>query len=89
MSRRKVRNGTIDQTTGGLKNKDLFYKNGRIKSKKASKSMKIRIRKERNTIKPNELSKQALKEGLITKKQYNNLPINLLNAISKQKIENQ
>ena len=51
--------------------------------------MKIRIRKERNTIKPNELSKQALKEGLITKKQYNNLPINLLNAISKQKIENQ
>ena len=33
-------NGSADQTAGGLKKKDLFRKNGRIKSKRASRASK-------------------------------------------------
>ena len=39
-SRTKVMNGSADQTAGGLKKKDLFRKNGRIKSKRASRASK-------------------------------------------------
>jgi hypothetical protein len=35
---------------------------------------------------PSEMSKKALDEGLITKKQYNNLPPALLEAIAKKKL---
>ena len=39
-SRRQVFNGNADRTSGGLTKKDLFKKNGRIKSKKASRKAK-------------------------------------------------
>lgn len=40
-SRAQVWNGTVDETTGGLKREDLFQdKYGRIRSKKASKAAK-------------------------------------------------
>ena len=40
-SRAQVWNGTVDETTGGLKREDLFQdKHGRIRSKKASKAAK-------------------------------------------------
>ena len=39
-SRAKVWNGNAKKTSGGLTKKDLFKKNGRIKSRKASKKAK-------------------------------------------------
>ena len=39
-SRRQVWNGTADKTSGGLYKKDLVKKNGRLRSKKASRSAK-------------------------------------------------
>ena len=35
---------------------------------------------------PSEMSKKALDMGLITKKQYSNLPPKLLEAVSKKKL---
>ena len=35
---------------------------------------------------PSKISQEALKKGLITKKQYDNLPDYLLDAISKKKM---
>tara|TARA_B100001115_G_C15513489_1_gene243373 strand:+ start:91 stop:363 length:273 start_codon:yes stop_codon:yes gene_type:complete len=39
-SRREVWNGNAKKTSGGLTKKDLFKKNGRIKSRRASKKAK-------------------------------------------------
>lgn len=39
-TRAQVWHGTADRTSGGLKKSDLIMKNGRIKSKKASRSAK-------------------------------------------------
>ena len=39
-TRAQVWNGTADRTSGGLKKSDLVMKNGRIKSKRASRSAK-------------------------------------------------
>ena len=39
-SRAQVWNGNAKKTTGGLEKKDLLKKNGRIRSKKASRSAK-------------------------------------------------
>ena len=39
-TRAQVWHGTADRTSGGLKKSDLVMKNGRIKSKKASRSAK-------------------------------------------------
>jgi len=39
-SRAQVWNGTAKKTSGGLEKKDLMKKNGRIRSKKASRSAK-------------------------------------------------
>ena len=46
-SRAEVFHGTVDQTAGGLKKKDLFQdKYGEIKSKKASESALARMKEE-------------------------------------------
>ena len=39
-TRAQVWHGTADRTPGGLKRSDLFMKNGRIKSRRASRSAK-------------------------------------------------
>ena len=39
-TRAQVWHGTADRTAGGLTKKDLFMKNGRIRSKRASRSAK-------------------------------------------------
>ena len=39
-TRAQVWHGTADRTSGGLTKKDLFMKNGRIRSKRASRSAK-------------------------------------------------
>lgn len=39
-TRAQVWHGTADKTSGGLKKNDLFMRNGRIRSKRASRSAK-------------------------------------------------
>ena len=69
-TRKEVFNGLALKTTGGLTKKDLFFKNGRIKSIKASKRATERMNSN-EVLKALFESKQFQKKQLQLKKQKN------------------
>lgn len=70
-TRAQVWHGTADRTSGGLKKSDLIMKNGRIKSKKASRSAKSNqnLKKAGWTFKKGEFGAVKIEDkGVTTKK---------------------
>ena len=71
-TRAQVWHGTADRTSGGLKKSDLVMKNGRIKSKRASRSAKKNqnLKKAGWTFKKGEFGAVKIedKEGVTKKK---------------------
>ena len=74
-TRAQVWHGTADRTSGGLKKSDLVMKNGRIKSKKASRSAKNNqnLKKAGWTFKKGEfevLSALKIKDGILKEEEF-------------------
>tara|TARA_B100000214_G_scaffold35846_1_gene22562 strand:+ start:3669 stop:3962 length:294 start_codon:yes stop_codon:yes gene_type:complete len=75
-TRAQVWHGTADRTAGGLTKKDLFMKNGRIRSKRASRSAKKNqnLKKAGWTFKKGEFGAIRISEEVAEKKKKRATP---------------